>query len=125
MEKRVISLEAKVGLFVLAAIILFVWLSFQFGEIKWLRSKGYKVITYMDSVPGLENESPVKMAGVRIGRIEDLRNNTDTRLAEQESKINQLIADMEILKGQTMIATSSAMVAEVATESATSSAICV
>jgi len=73
MEKRIISLEAKVGLFVLAAIMLFIWLSFQFGEIKWLRGKGYRVITYMDSAAGIERESPVKMAGVRIGRIEDLK----------------------------------------------------
>jgi len=73
MSKKVLSLEAKVGLFVLAAIMLFIWLSLQFGEIKWLRTKGYTVTTYFDTATGLERESPVKMAGVRIGRIEDLK----------------------------------------------------
>ena len=62
MERRNISLEAKVGLFVIVAIILFVWLSFQFGGIKWLQKSGYHVITYMDSVAGLEKESPVKQS---------------------------------------------------------------
>ena len=73
MAKRVLSLEAKVGLFVFASIILFIWLSLQFGEIKWLRKKGYTVIAHLDSATGLERESPIKMAGVRIGRIEDLK----------------------------------------------------
>src|SRR3972149_3953303 len=73
MERRNISLEAKVGLFVILAMILFVWLSFQFGGIKWLQKSGYHVIIYMDSVTGLEKESPVKLSGVRIGRIEDLK----------------------------------------------------
>ncbi len=73
MERRNISLEAKVGLFVILAMILFVWLSFQFGGIKWLQKSGYRIITYMDTATGLEKESPVKVAGVRIGRIEDLK----------------------------------------------------
>src|SRR3989338_6594921 len=72
MERRNVSLEAKVGLFVIVAIILFVWLSFQFGGIKWLQKSGYHIITYMDSVTGLEKESPVKLAGVRIGKIENM-----------------------------------------------------
>ena len=73
MTKKVLSPEAKVGLFVLAAVMIFIWLSLQFGEIKWLRTKGYTVTTYFDSATGLERESPIKMAGVRIGRIEDLK----------------------------------------------------
>ncbi|RMF95033.1 MAG: MCE family protein [Candidatus Schekmanbacteria bacterium] len=73
MNNKKISVEAKVGLFTLAVIILLFWLSMQFGEITWLKPKGYVLHSELENVAGLEKESPIKMAGVRIGRIEDLR----------------------------------------------------
>ncbi len=55
-----------------------------------------------------------------VADIQDLRNsleNTNTKVNEQESKISQLTADIQILKDQTLLASSSATVAGTATES--------
>lgn len=73
MDSKRLSVEAKVGLFTLAVIIILVWLSMQFGEVRWLKSKGYILKSELENVGGLEKESPVKISGVRVGRVEDLR----------------------------------------------------
>ncbi len=72
MDNKRLSVEAKVGLFTLTVIILLVWLSMQFGDVKWLKAKGYILKSELENVAGLEKESPVKMAGVRVGRVEDM-----------------------------------------------------
>ncbi|MBI5373903.1 MAG: MCE family protein [Candidatus Schekmanbacteria bacterium] len=72
MKNRGFKVETKVGLFTIGALVILVWLSMQFGEISWLKPHGYMLTADLDSVAGLEKESPVKLAGVRVGRVEDL-----------------------------------------------------
>lgn len=68
-----ISTEAKVGLFVLVALILLGYMSFKVGEEGFgLKKKGYPVQVIFDSATGLEKDASVQIAGVEVGRVEDI-----------------------------------------------------
>jgi len=65
-----VSTEAKVGLFVLAALIILAYMSFQVGEYGFGLKKGYTVNAVFDNVSGLEKDASVQIAGVEVGRVE-------------------------------------------------------
>jgi len=67
-----ISTEAKVGLFVLVALILLGYMSFRVGEQGFGLKKGYPVNVVFDDVTGLEKDASVQIAGVEVGRVEDI-----------------------------------------------------
>ena len=74
MEKKMssISTEAKVGLFVLAALIILAYMSFRVGEYGFGLKKGYPVNVVFDNVTGLEKDASVQIAGVEVGRVEKI-----------------------------------------------------
>jgi len=74
MEKKMssISMEAKVGLFVLAALIILAYMSFRVGEYGFGLKKGYPVNVVFDNATGLEKDASVQIAGVEVGRVEDI-----------------------------------------------------
>jgi paraquat-inducible protein B len=62
-----------VGLFVLGALLLGVVALFSFGGVSFF-SKPERFVVYFDeSIHGLDNGSPVKLRGVRIGRVVGLK----------------------------------------------------
>lgn len=65
-----ISKEAKVGLFVLVAVIVLAYLTLQVGEFSVLKRGGQRIKVEFDSVEGLEVKAAVRMAGVRVGEVE-------------------------------------------------------
>jgi len=65
-----VSTEAKVGLFVLAALIILAYMSFQVGEYGFGLKKGYTVNAVFDNASGLEKDASVQIAGVEVGRVE-------------------------------------------------------
>jgi len=65
-----ISTEAKVGLFVLVALIILGYMSFQVGEYGFGLKKGYIITAVFDNVTGLDKDASVKIAGVEVGRVE-------------------------------------------------------
>ena len=67
-----ISTEAKVGLFVLVALIILGYMSFRVGEQGFGLKKGYPVTVVFDNATGLEKDASVQIAGVEIGRVEDI-----------------------------------------------------
>jgi len=67
-----ISTEAKVGLFVLAALILLGYMSFRVGQYGFGLKKGYTVDVVFDNVAGLNKEAEVMIAGVKVGNVEDI-----------------------------------------------------
>ena len=67
-----ISTEAKVGLFVLAALIILAYMSFRVGEYGFGLKKGYPVNVVFDNATGLEKDASVQIAGVEVGRVEDI-----------------------------------------------------
>ncbi len=68
-----ISSEAKVGLFVLAGLIILGYMSFRVGEYGFGLKKGYRIDVVFDNVAGLERDASVQIAGVEMGRVESIR----------------------------------------------------
>lgn len=64
--------EIKVGLFVLVGIIILAYMSVKVGKIDFGRKKGYKIFAYFDNVSGLNIDVPVEIAGIEVGRVEDI-----------------------------------------------------
>ena len=64
-----IATETKVGIFVLLGIIILALFTVRVGRIA-VREVGYRVYAYVESAAGLDKNSPVRIAGVEIGRVE-------------------------------------------------------
>ncbi len=67
-----ISTEAKVGLFVLVALIILGYMSFRVGEYGFGLKKGYLVTAVFDNAAGLDKDASVMVAGVEVGRVEKI-----------------------------------------------------
>jgi len=66
---RSIGTETKVGIFVVLGILVLTYFTVQVGRIT-VREVGYRVYTYVESAAGLDRNSPVRIAGVVIGKVE-------------------------------------------------------
>ena len=69
----VLSSEAKVGLFVLVGLIILGYMSFRVGQQGVTLRKGYTVDVVFDNVAGLEKDASVQIAGVEMGRVENIK----------------------------------------------------
>ncbi|MBI5885519.1 MAG: MCE family protein [Deltaproteobacteria bacterium] len=67
-----LSPEAKVGIFVLAGIVILVYMSLRVGGMQFGRSEGYTLYVTFNSAAGLDKDASVRVAGVEIGRIKDI-----------------------------------------------------
>jgi len=67
-----VSAEAKVGIFVLVALIVLAYMSFRVGESTFGFKKGYQITATFDNVAGLEKDASVQVAGVDVGRVESI-----------------------------------------------------
>lgn len=76
-EKRssllILSPEAKVGIFVLVGIIILVYMSLRVGGIQFGRAEGYTLHVVFDSAAGLDQDASVRVAGVEVGKIKEIR----------------------------------------------------
>lgn len=80
------STEVKVGIFFLVAVAIFAYVWFKvldFGT-----KEGFVLTTHFRSVEGLVNGAQVQIAGVRIGKVKDIRFDPDTGKALVEMVIN-------------------------------------
>jgi phospholipid/cholesterol/gamma-HCH transport system substrate-binding protein len=66
-----IATETKVGIFVVLGIIILTLFTIRVGKIA-VREVGYRVYTNVDSAAGLDKNSPVRVAGVPVGKVEDI-----------------------------------------------------
>jgi phospholipid/cholesterol/gamma-HCH transport system substrate-binding protein len=65
--------EAKIGIFLGGAFLIIAVVIFIVGDVSELFKKpGYRLDVIIDSALGLEVSSPVKMAGIKIGRVKDV-----------------------------------------------------
>ena len=64
--------EVKWGIFVTSGIIVLFAIFLLFGEFKFF-SKGYHIFVRFNFTNGLEKNAPVRLAGVNIGNVEDVR----------------------------------------------------
>lgn len=67
-----LSIEAKVGVFVVAGILVLAYMSMKVGKLKYGPDQGYDIYGYFDSAEGLVKGVPVQVAGVDVGRVIDI-----------------------------------------------------
>jgi len=67
-----LSVEAKVGVFVVIGMIILAYMSTRVGRIQYTGDRGYEVYAYFDSAEGIVEGGPVEIAGVEIGHIKDI-----------------------------------------------------
>ncbi|MFW6021235.1 MAG: outer membrane lipid asymmetry maintenance protein MlaD [Guyparkeria sp.] len=76
------GVELVVGLFVLAGIAALMVMALQWSNFGTSRVSGYEITARFDNVGGLSVQSPVKLAGLTIGRVESIEIHPDTFQAE-------------------------------------------
>ncbi len=77
-----IKREVKIGIFITAAAVILGSFVFLVGDLSRLFTEpGYPVYLYFDSAAGLEKGTVVRMAGVKIGYVKDIR------LKEQKAEV--------------------------------------
>ncbi len=68
-----INLEFIVGLFVIAGIVSFGWLSIKLGDIDFIKKDNYDLTARFTSISGLKEGAVVEIAGVRIGKVSKIK----------------------------------------------------
>lgn len=83
------TMESLVGLFILAALIAFVFLAFKVsGLTSFIAAPGYTVTAAFDNIGQLKVRAPVKLAGVSIGEVTDIQLDPTTFKATVKMRIN-------------------------------------
>jgi phospholipid/cholesterol/gamma-HCH transport system substrate-binding protein len=73
------STEIMVGMFVAAGIAALFMLAMKVSNLSdFTDEAGYQVIAEFENIGGLKVRSPVTMAGVRVGRVADIRLDSET-----------------------------------------------
>ena len=62
--------ETKVGIFVLLGIIVLAFMTVTVGKFHLVKEAGYRVYVLFDSAAGVVRNSPVRIAGVHVGKVE-------------------------------------------------------
>ena len=89
-----LSAEAKVGLLVIIGSVILLYMTFIVGKYQFGGAKGYQLSALFDSVAGLDEKSAVRMAGVKIGTVEEVA------LADGRAKVIMRInPDIRIKRG--------------------------
>ncbi|MFQ5894638.1 MAG: MlaD family protein [Nitrospinota bacterium] len=68
-----LSAEARVGLFVLAVLLLLGYMTVRVTGLRPWAERGYFLTAAFDTVAGLQMRAKVRMAGVDVGEVEDIR----------------------------------------------------
>lgn len=73
MQQPRLSLEMKVGAFIVTGLALLVFLLFAIGDLATYFQPGYQLRVIFDSANGIGRGSPVQYAGVEVGKVADVR----------------------------------------------------
>ncbi len=84
------STEIKVGLFVLAGIIILSYMAIKVGKFDLGKRGGYTIDAYFDNASGLNKDVPVEIAGIEVGSVEDI--SLDRRKAKVTMRISPHIS---------------------------------
>src|SRR5262249_52722533 len=83
------SSAAKVGIFMLIILAILGYFILKIEDVKIGRGRGTKTISAVfDSVAGLDNKSSVRVAGVRVGKVKDVKLRQDGK-AEGEMEVDK------------------------------------
>ena len=83
----------KVGIFMTVCLLVLGWLILRVEDWKLWGSKGVRVDAVFDSVVGLDDKAAVRLAGVRVGRVDGIR--LEGRKARVSLLLDQPIAFVE------------------------------
>jgi len=72
------TLETWVGIFVALGIGALFILALQMSNFGSTSVRGYEIVAHFDNIGGLTERSPVKLAGLTIGRVGDIRVDPET-----------------------------------------------
>jgi virulence factor Mce-like protein len=64
--------QARLGAFVLIALMLLGFATGRVGDIIWVKQENHIVETEFDDLLGLDVQSPVRMAGVKVGIVQEI-----------------------------------------------------
>jgi phospholipid/cholesterol/gamma-HCH transport system substrate-binding protein len=64
--------ETRVGIFVLGALCVFVYMGFQVGAFRFNKGNYHQYFIYFNDVSGLSCKAEVKIAGVKVGWVEQV-----------------------------------------------------
>ncbi|HKI62131.1 MAG TPA: MlaD family protein [Mariprofundaceae bacterium] len=64
--------QARLGAFVLLAMVLLVFATGKVGNMIWFKQQSHIVETEFDDLLGLDIQAPVRMAGVKVGIVQDI-----------------------------------------------------
>lgn len=67
------SREAKVGIFVLLGLMVLTYFTFRVSKWGAIGEKGYKLTVDFETAAGLDPKANVKMAGVPVGKVEEIQ----------------------------------------------------
>lgn len=73
MNRQSWTVETGVGLFILIGLVCVAYLSLNLGDVRLLGGNEYMVHAKFSNVSGLKKKAAVTMAGVEIGRVEEIR----------------------------------------------------
>lgn len=88
MDKKGISIEVKVGIFVFIGLIVLGYMTLKLEKFKLKAAQGYEIEALFDSSSGLVVNSPIQIAGIEVGRVKDIQ------LVGNQAKVT-----MTLLKG--------------------------
>src|SRR5262245_18825691 len=63
----------KVGIVAILGLVLLGWLIWRIEDINPFRKEGHRVDASFTSVAGLDDKAAVRVAGVRVGRVDGIR----------------------------------------------------
>ena len=81
--------ETLVGLFVLTAIVIFLYMGFQIGALRLDRPYFNSYVIYFSDISGLAKKADVKIAGVKVGWIESVDLVNDTRQVQVTAMVRK------------------------------------
>jgi len=67
-----ISNEIKTGVMVLACFLVLAWLVLKTGDVSFTQAKGYKIDIMFNFASGIEENAPVRLAGVQVGKVKKI-----------------------------------------------------
>jgi phospholipid/cholesterol/gamma-HCH transport system substrate-binding protein len=73
MERRGVGIEVKVGIFVFIGLVVLGYMTLRINKGKFKTTEGYALTVLFDSVSGLVKDSPVQIAGIEVGRVNDIK----------------------------------------------------
>ncbi|MEO5366176.1 MAG: outer membrane lipid asymmetry maintenance protein MlaD [Magnetococcus sp. WYHC-3] len=81
--------ETVVGLFVVLGLLAMGWLSVRLARMELVGGEYYSYHAVFSSISGLRLGAPVEVAGVQVGRVDSIRLDPKTFMADVELKVER------------------------------------